>query len=246
MQKIKYTVLLPVFLFFAFGAFSHPAPKSSKTSTKGIRIGLGPGTGFYKINRNHAKGAAARPGGTFSIRKEIRLGRDYKTFFLFGVDYTFNGLTFRSYYFKPDTLQLYDKKFNYKYSLFFHEINVPLQFKYSFNNENNSLFSGYLMLGYHFRYFLPGSLKVTEGSTQIKSDDLDLKFRTPFIFDRMNSLLSVSIGTQRNNPSASRSNFFMELSYRYGFSSYYFEKNYSASSLFISSAHVVVLFGLKF
>jgi hypothetical protein len=246
MQKIKYIVLLPVLLFFTLTCFSRPTPKSSKNSSKGFRIGIGPGTGFYKINRNHAKGAAPRVGGLVSFKKEFRIGRDYKTFFMAGVDYAFNGLTFKSYYFKPDTLQLYDKKFNYKYSLFFHEINVPLQFKYSFNNENNSLFSGYLMLGYHFRYFLPGTLKVSEGGTQLKSDDLDMKFRTPFIFYRMNSLLSVTIGTQRNNPSASRSNFFIELSYRYGFSPYYFEKDYSASSLFISSSHLVFQLGLKF
>lgn len=181
-----------------------------------------------------------------SIRKEKRFGRDYKTFFLYGVDYFFHGVNFQSYYFKPDSLKLYDKKLNYKYSLFIHEINIPLQVKYSFNRENNSLYSGYFMVGYHLRYLLPGNVRVSQNGNDIKSDNIDLKFRTPFITDRLNSFLSVTLGTQRNQTAAAHGNFFIELSYRYSFSSYYFQKDYSASSLFINSSHLILLLGTKF
>ena len=246
MRKIKHTVLIFTLLFFAALSFSNPLPRAVKSSAKGIRISLGPAAGFYKINRNHAKSAAPKLGAFVSFKKEIRFGKDYKTFFLYGVDYFFHGLTFKSYYFKPDSLQLYDKKFNYKYSLFIQEINVPFQFKYSFNRENNSLYSGYLMLGYHLRYLLPGNLTVTENGKQIKTDGLEMKFKTPFLTDKLNSFLSVTVGTQRNNTASGHNNFFLELSYRYGFSPYYFEKNYSASSMFISGAHLAFMLGLKF
>ena len=134
-------------------------------------MSIGPALGFYSINTNHAKSPSLRASALFSFRKEIRFGRDYKTFFLYGVDYFFHGLTFQSYYFKPDSLKLYDKKFDYKYSLFIHEINLPLQVKYSFNRENNNLYSAYLMFGYHLRYLLPGNLNVTQNGNEIKTDN---------------------------------------------------------------------------
>lgn len=246
MQKITYTALFFVLLFLTFFSFSAKPPKSINGKTKGVRVSIGPALGFYSINTNHAKSPSLRASALFSFRKEIRFGRDYKTFFLYGVDYFFHGLTFQSYYFKPDSLKLYDKKFDYKYSLFIHEINVPLQVKYSFNRENNNLYSAYLMFGYHLRYLLPGNLNVTQNGNEIKTDNLDLKFKTPFISDQLNSFLSITFGSQRNNTVAGKRNFFAELSYRYSFSPYYFEKNYSASSLYMNSSHLVLLVGIKF
>lgn len=182
----------------------------------------------------------------FSFKKELRVDRNFKTFFQYGVDYLFHGLSFNSYYFKPDSLQLYDKSFGYNYSLFIHEINVPLQFKYSFNRENNNLFSGYFMIGYHLRCLLPGNLKVTQNGQTIATDTYDMRFRTPFIFKPVNSFVSFSLGTQRNQTAAGHHTFFVELSYRYGFSQYYFTKSYAASSLYIQGSHLALLVGMKF
>lgn len=221
-------------------------PPSSKSSSQGIRLGFGPVLGFYTVNSHHAKNPIQKLSGMAGFKKEVRLGRDYRSFFLVGVDYFFHGLSFQSYYFAPDTIKLYDKSLDYNYSLFIHELNIPLQFKYSFTRENNSLFSPYVMIGYHLRYLLPGTLKISQNGSEVKTDIPDLRFRHRLISDQMNAFFSATIGWQKNNTASSKRGFFIEASYRYGFSSYYFEKDYAPASLFMNSSHLAFLFGLKF
>lgn len=180
------------------------------------------------------------------FRKEVRCDREFKSYFLFGVDYFFHGVNFNSYYFKPDSLHLYDKSYAYQYSLFIHEVDLPLQMKYSFTRENNSLFSPYVMVGYHLRYLLPSWMNITQNGTKVKSDDLELRFRNPLFYNKINSFVSLSVGWQKNSINRSRGSFFVEANFRYGFSQYYFEKDYAASSLFINSTHLSLLLGLKF
>ncbi len=233
-------------VFISSGCFALTPPSSSKSTARGVRLGFGPALGFYSINKNHAKNPAQKMSATVFFKKEKRLSRDYRSFFLWGVDYFFHGLSFQSYYFRPDTLKLYDKNFAYKYSLFIHELNIPLQFKYSFARENNSLFSPYVMLGYHLRYLLPGTMKITQNGNEVKTDALDLEFKHPLITSQMNAFVSASFGFQKNNTASSKNGFFVELNYRYGFSPYYFEKDYAASSLLINASHLSLLLGLKF
>lgn len=102
------------------------------------------------------------------------------------------------------------------------------------------------MAGYHFRYLLPANLKVTQNGAAVQEDIIDLKFRTPFITERLNSFVSATLGLQKNSVSSSKSNFYAEINFRYGFSQYYFEKTYAASSLYIGSAHLALQLGLRF
>jgi hypothetical protein len=102
------------------------------------------------------------------------------------------------------------------------------------------------MLGYHLRYLLPGSLKVTQSGNEIKTDDAELKFKNKLFADQLNAFISVSLGWQKNNSATSKNGFFIELNYRYGFSPYYLEKDYAATSLFINASHLALLLGLKF
>jgi len=246
-MKGKYHSTLLFFLFslFSFGG-STPAPPSHNGNHQGIRLGFGPVLGFYNINKNHAQNPIQRVSAMFCFKKEKRLGRDYRSFFLFGFDYFFHGLSFQSYYFMPDSLKLYDKSFGYRYSLFIHELNVPVQFKYSFKRENNSVFSPYLMIGYHLRYLLPGHVKITQNGSVVKSDEPGLRFEHPLISDKMNAYVSATLGWQKNNTASSRRGFYVELNYRYGFSPYYFTKDYAPTSLFTNSTHLALLMGLKF
>jgi hypothetical protein len=246
MIKLKHNVLFFCFFVLINATYSKSFPKAPKNPGKSVRLSFAPIVSFYSINLNHAKNPVQRMSGVFSFKKERRFGRDYKTFFLYGVEYFFHGISFQSYYFKADSLKLYDKNFAYKYSLFMHEIDIPLQVKYSFNRENNRLFSGYAVIGYHLRYLLPGTLKVTQNGNLIKADGLDLKFKTPFIDKKINSFLCVGLGWQKNNTASSKSGFFMELNYRYGFSLYYFESSYSATSLFMNGSHLSLQLGIKF
>ncbi|MGZ4089311.1 MAG: hypothetical protein ACXVNO_01235 [Bacteroidia bacterium] len=236
---------LIVFFFISLHALClNPPPSRSHGS--GIRIFFGPAYGFYSINKNHATSATPKMSSIIGFRKEVRFDREFRAFFLFGVDYFFHGLNFKSYYFKPDSLQLYDKTFPYDYSLFMHEINVPLQVKYSFTRENNSLYSPYIMAGYHLRYLLPGKLNISQNGNKVISEDADLTFKNPFLYNKINSFVSLTIGWQKNSINHSGSSFFIETNFRYGFSPFYFVKSYAPSSLYTSSMHLALLIGIKF
>jgi hypothetical protein len=222
------------------------AQSGKKKSGNGTRIQIGPVISFYKINTNHATDASQKTSGLFGFRQEWRLDRQYKSYFLIGIDYVLHGIRFNSYYFLPDTIQLYDKSFSYSYSLYIHELNLPLQYKYLFKREDNSLFSAYVIVGYHLRFLLPGNLKVEQEGQEIKTDQPEMKFKTPLLEDRFNSSISLGVGWQKNSLNSSKGSYFVELNARYGFSPYYFESSYSASSLYINATQICLLLGLKF
>lgn len=243
-DKIIHTILICTCIF-SLNLFCLKLPPA-RTQGSGIRLFFGPAYGFYQINTNHAKSAIPKKSGCVGFRKEIRADRDFKAFFLIGADYFFHGLSFKTYYFKPDSIKLYDKTFAYDYSLFMHEINIPIQVKYSFTRENNSISSPYFMIGYHLRYLLPGTLNVSQNGDAVKKERLDVIFKNPLIYNKINSFISITSGWQKNSLNSSKISFFVELNLRYGFSPYYFEKEYSPSSLNFNSTHLSLFLGLKF
>ncbi len=245
LKKTVHKVFLSIALLFLL-VCSNPCIAQRNYNGAGIRFGIGPVLSLYNVNPNHSKNASQKMSALISFRKEIRCDKVYKTYFLFGLDYFFHGVNFRSYYFKPDSLQLYDKTFPYNYALIINEIGLPLQFKYSFKRENNSVFSPYIAIGYHFRYLLPANLTVSQNGNSVKEDVVDMRFRNSFIDKHLSSFVSASFGLQKNSVGGSRSNFFAEFNFRYGFSQYYFEEKYAASSLYINSYHLVLQLGVKF
>jgi hypothetical protein len=246
MLNVKHNVL--VLLSFCFiQSFSSPFTSSpGKKSGNSTRINFGPVIGFYSFATKHATNPVRKMSVVFGFKREQRVDRSYKVFFLFGFDYFLHGLNFKSYYFKPDTIKLYDKSFDYAYSLFIHEMNFPLQVKYLFKSSDNSLFSPYVAISYHLRYLAFANLSVTQSGSVVRKDSPELKFRSPFITDRINSFVSLSLGWQKNGFRSSAGRFFAEVNFRYGFSPFYFETDYSATSLYINSAHLGLLLGLKF
>ncbi len=245
---IFFFICLTVFISKATNRYTtfKDFPRPKKTLGTGVRISFGPVLGLYSINTNHAKTPTQKISALFCFKKEVRCDREYKLFFLFGAEYLIHGLNFKSYYFKPDSLQLYDKTFAYNYSLIIQEINLPLHVKYSFKPENNSLFSPYLMIGYHLRFLLPANVNVSQNGNSVKKDEVDLQFKNPLFYNKLNSFVSASLGFQKNYSAKSNGGFFVELQYRYGFSPYSFQTNYSASSLYINSMHLSLQLGLKF
>jgi hypothetical protein len=244
MPKGLHTALLYLFLFSTGICKSSGDPNTHFGSR--IRLHLGPGLGFYTVNPNHAAEPKQKFNFLMGLNKEFSLSRDYKTFFLVGVDYFYHGLGFKSYYFPPDTLQLYDKKFEYDYTLLIHELQLPLQFKYLFRPEHNSMFSPYVCVAYHLRYLLPSSLKVAYYGNLKEQEQADLKFKTPLFSEQLNAAVSLSAGWQKNSLASSKGSFYVEANLRYNFSPYYFEKDYAASSLFINSLHLIFQLGIRF
>jgi hypothetical protein len=242
--KTKHIILV-LFVLCSVKLFSIRFPPSG-TNAKGFRFIFGPSLGFYNINTNHARLSTPKMSAIIGFRRDIRTDKSYQNFFSFGVDYFFHGLNFKSYYFKPDSLKLYDKSFSYNYSLFIQEINIPFQVKHSFTRENNSLFSPYVMIGYHLRFLLPANINVTQnGNTQSRKWE-EMNFKHPLISSKINCFVSASVGWQKNTINHTRAGFFIEANYRYGFSQYFFQTDYSASSLYINGMHLSLLLGVNF
>jgi len=202
--------------------------------------------GFYSVNEKHARKPYPRFSAMAGFKREVGLDRDYHAYFLFGAEYLYHGLNFNSYYFKPGAVQVYDGSFAYSYSLLVHELSIPLQLKYLFKREDNSLFSPYVTVSWQPRFLLQASLSVTQNGEEIRTDAPTLKFKTPLLYEKINSCVGAGVGWQKNSLSAKGATFFAELSYRYGFSPYYFSTDYSASSLYINSTHLLLQLGLKF
>ena len=118
-------------LFFLFIGIVFPFYINAQTTTKArsvrTRIMIAPVISFYKINKNHASGVAQRMSGIISMKEEFRLNSSHTMFLSIGAEYFIHGLKFSSYYFKPDSLQLYDGEMKYAYNLYMHELDIPIQ-----------------------------------------------------------------------------------------------------------------------
>jgi hypothetical protein len=212
------------------------------------RIGIAPVIGFYKLNSQHARAPRARMSFSAFIKREKSVDRKNRMFLSGGAEYLFHGVSYRSYYFNQDTLQLYDGSMGYNYRLSIGEINIPLQAKLTFFSTTNSLFSPYVAIGYHLRYILNTNVKVDQDGTEIKDEFVHLKFKNPLLYERINSFVGASFGIQNHHTRSQSSGItaFLEISYRYGFSPYFFKTNYSASSVYLSSQHLAINIGLGF
>lgn len=249
----KFKFILSVFLLaLSLNGYSDNPPAFFKMSTMGesrivrTRIMIAPVISFYKINRNHADAPHQKMSGLFSLKEEVRLNYKHNMYFLFGVEYMVHGVNFNSYYFKPDSIQLYTGNMNYKYSLYMHEVDIPLQLKLCFNHENNARFTPYFMLGYHLRTLLDANLKVTQDGEVVHKTYEVVTFKNKLFTKRNNPFVSVTFGFQKNNLKTYKNCVFGEITYRYGFSSYLLKDSFTASSLYISGNHLNVGFGFKF
>jgi hypothetical protein len=251
MYKLKF--ILFVFLgVLSTNCFSDEPPVFFKMSSMGeskvmrTRVMIAPVLSFYTINKNHASNPRQKMSGLVSIKEEVRLNVKHNMFFAFGVEYMVHGVNFNSYYFKPDSIQLYTGDMNYAYSLYIHEIDIPLQLKLCFNHENNARVTPYFMIGYHLRTLLDANLKVSrDGETVYKTYEV-VTFKNKLFTSRNNPFVSVTLGIQKNNLKTYRNCVFAELTYRYGFSPYLVKDSFTASSLYISGNHLNVGFGFKF
>lgn len=251
MYKLKF-ILFFCLTVLSFEGFSDNFPAFSNTGSMGessrmrTRITIAPVISFYKINRNHAAAPAQKMSGLVSLREEVRLTYKHNMFFLFGIEYMVHGVNFNSYYFKQDSIQLYTGDMKYKYSLYMHEVDVPLQLKLCFNHENNARFTPYVMLGYHFRTLLDANLKVTQDGETVHKTFEVIEFKNKLFTARNNPFVSATLGIQKNNLKTLKNCIFAEITYRYGFSPYLLKDSFTPSSLYISGNHLNIGFGFKF
>jgi hypothetical protein len=251
MHKFRFILFIFIFALSNTG-FSDNPPLFSYMSKPGdtrmvkTRIMIAPVISFYKVNGHHASNPHQKMSGLVSIREEIRLTEKHNMFFLVGVEYMVHGVNFNSYYFKQDSIQLYTGDMNYQYSLYMHEVDVPLQLKLCFNHENNAVFTPYFIAGYHFRTLLDANLKVKRDGEQVAKTYEVLSFKNQLFSRRNNPFLSVTLGLQKNNIKTYKTCVFAEITYRYGFSPYLLKDSFTPSSLYITGNHLDIGFGYKF
>ena len=180
-----------------------------------------------------------------SWKEEIRLDSKNKSFLMVGAEYMLHGVTFNSYYFYPDSIRLYNGHMNYRYSLLIHEIDFPLQLKYSFKRENNTIWSQYIFAGYCYRWLVASDLQVTQNGQEIDFQHEKLKFKNPAFNPVNNAFMNIGAGLQKNTPMKHNA-FFVELQFRYGLSPFYFNESFAPTSMYISGSHIFLTLGLKF
>ncbi|MDF2447673.1 MAG: hypothetical protein K0R26_177 [Bacteroidota bacterium] len=209
------------------------------------RIGFSPVLNFYKTNKNHATKARPKMSFNVSLKEEIRLDRHNRSFLLIGAEYFHHGLSFNSYFFFKDSLQLYTAdRLKYKYSLTLQELNFPLQIKHSFQKETNAIFSSYVFAGYCYRLILAGQLKVEDNGSGLTNINKMFKFKNPAFSASGNSFLCAGAGIQKNTPLRHNA-VYAELQFRYGLSPFYFQEPFSASGMYINSHCLLLTVGFK-
>jgi hypothetical protein len=253
MLKLKPILILFAFTVLStFDSFSDKPPQLlfvSKKPTGALahtRVMIAPVISFYKTHPNHASAPKQKMSGLFSIKEEWRLNRKHNFFFSAGLEYLVHGLNFFSYYFKKDSLQLYDGELDHKYSLYMHELTVPLQVRISFNREDNHLYSPYIVMGYHYRTILSSFLKVTKDGESVDRRTEKITFKNPVFHPGGNAFVSFTFGVQQNNPTTTNTGFFAEVSYRWGFSPYFLKDEFTPSSLYINGNHLTIGLGYRF
>lgn len=208
------------------------------------RIAFSPVIGLYKPNKHHTSGARPKMAFNLSLKEEIRLDKKNRYFFMIGAEYMLHGVSFNSYYFYADSLHLYNGKMNAHYNLTIQELDIPVQLKYSFQQETNTIVSGYLFGGYCSRWLLSNHMKVANNGEEKFDGPEKLKFKSPVFSSTNNSFLFFGIGTQRNTQLRHNA-VFAEIQFRYSLSPIYFEESFAPSSMYINNHFILLTVGFK-
>lgn len=208
------------------------------------RIGISPVIGLYSVNKNHASGARQKMAFNVSVKEEIRLNRHNTTFLLIGAEYMMHGLNYNSYYFYEDSLKLYNGRMNARYGIVIHEADFPVQLKYSFSKETNSIVSGYMFAGYCYRWVVASNMKVAQDGNEMINKPANLKFKLPAFNPYCSSFLNAGFGVQRNTH-LTHNAVFAELQFRYSLSPLYINESFAPSSMYMNGHFIMLTVGFK-
>jgi hypothetical protein len=237
LKKI-YTVL---FLVSALAFFAQEkTPRKAYT-----RVLFGPALSFYKNNPVHTSDTKPKSSFYAGVFEEIRMYKDFS--FLPGVEYLYQGMTFNTYYLVPGTTTLYDKHFNYNYTLTMQEVRLNLMFRQVFGIESRNTITGYLHYGYVLRYLINPQLRVNSNltGTEMYTGDAQLAFEHYIITKNMASGLKLTGGMQHNFFKTHRAWFF-ECSYMYSLSRFIVTNSFAPASLFVEGSFLQLGLGVKF
>ncbi len=236
--KKIYTFL---FLLSAFALFAQEnKPKKGYT-----RFVIGPALSFYKNNPVHTSDTKAKSSFYAGVFEEIRMYKDFS--FVPGIEYLYQGLTFNSYYLSPGVQTIYDKHFNYNYTVNMQEARLNILFRQVLGIETRNIITGYIEYGYVLRYLVSSKLKVSSNltGTEMFSGNADIAFEHPVISNTMASGLKLTAGMQHNFFKTHRAWFF-ECSFIYSLSRFVVQNSFAPASLYVEGSFLQLGLGFKF
>ncbi|MFL5752082.1 MAG: outer membrane beta-barrel protein [Bacteroidia bacterium] len=225
--------------------FNTAAAQERKDKRLHFRLGFAPVLSFYSVNPKHTSGAHSKAAYCLSARTEIRLNK--KLAFITGIEYLIHGLTFNSYYIQDRSTFIFDKNFDYKYSLLVNELNLPLELRFIPKSEIKKHVSPYICFGYMLRYIAGSNLQVESATDGVEkfNNSSKLNFEHPFPFPNGSSYLTVSPGIQKNFLNTHRA-LFVELNFRYAPTRFQVYESFMASGIFVKHYHIALMLGYKF
>lgn len=245
MKRTGYPLFSPVIFFLLIFSSLALSAQERKEKLLHFRLGFAPVVSFYSINTKHTSNAHPKAAYCFSARTEIRMNK--KVALITGLEYFIHGLTFNSYYIKDKSTFIYDKKFNYKYSLQLNELNVPLELRFIPKSELKKHVSPYVCFGYMFRYIVSSNLDAESASDGVSvfSDHTQLEFEHPYIYRNGSSFLTVSPGIQKNFLETHHA-IFAEINLRYALTRFQVFEPFMATNIYVKNYHIAFTIGYKF
>lgn len=207
------------------------------------------GTGFSIItfNRDHATQLRESPPMFVDLSYYFNRKREKnkKKYFLLGATFLLQQYTFRSYYFYPDSIRIYDKSFPIMYRLRTLTLGLNLGFKHELNNSEKYTFTPYILV--HHTLFSPVLYELNFKVEQKSKLERDVAFyQTSFIGKYVNPGGLISIGLQNNMLGKKTVKLFLEAGLIASYGRFHLEKTYLASRLYFNYIILFLKTGILF
>lgn len=199
----------------------------------------------YYYNHFHSGNLSAGVSYMIGFHQEFAVdGIKQKNFLSFGAEYLHQSFSFQSYYFRQDSMRVYNGIMNYRYYVSINEFCVPFLYKHNFSRENNDVQGVFYSVGYVYRILMPGKLSVHKEGMQQDAEDIRPRFKIPVWSIYGNSYVQASVGFQKNNPMG-KMKMYAEVFGRYGFSPILIYTSFTASNLYFGNYFVGLSVGIK-
>lgn len=231
-------------MLFSFKSFSQDAYSKHSRRIK-HRLSVGPVISFYKNHPKLTTATKAEAGFNAAYKMDILLVRH--TFLHTGIEFLSQGTKFYGYYKAPQHTYLFDETFPYYHEIRYNEVQIPLGFKHTLNNEKDNFYTPYYYGGIGFRYIVKSMTYIENDSTQVPVYDgkTDLTFEHHLIDKKLNAFYHLGLGIQKNFRNSGKA-FFIEFTFKYSISRLHYTGFNNSNSLNIRDANLAITLGLKF
>ncbi|MCX8081411.1 MAG: hypothetical protein N3F09_09255 [Bacteroidia bacterium] len=207
----------------------------------------GTGSNFIKYNTFHMRDLKKNIPLLFSMSLHFPLDKrtEQKKHFIFGLRSLFQTIRFRSYYFYPDSLKIYDNTFPVSYRMQTILLAMDLGFKYEFNYSEKYFFTPYMCFAFSFAGPVYYRIEFSRDGKYERKNGSGL-YRNVGPARYFCPAGELTLGLQYNLLGISRVRFFLETGYMALSASFLAEKNFLASRLYFHYGIWSVKTGLLF